>query len=42
MVQLPSAKPPEANVIETFAMLTNINSNTNLDQITNNTSVTHP
>ena len=32
MVQLPPAEPPEANVIDTFARLTTIYSNTNVDQ----------
>ena len=38
MVQLPSAEPPEATVIETFARLSTINSNTKVDQISNNTN----
>ena len=42
MVQLPPAEPPEANAIETFAMLTSINSNTKIDQITNNTNSHQP
>ena len=36
MTQLPPADPPEANAIETFARLTTINSNTNIDQASNN------
>ena len=35
MVQLPSAGPNEANAIETFARLSNTNSQTNIDQLHN-------
>ena len=42
MVQLPPAEPPEANAIETFARLTTINSNTNLDQVSNNANGDSP
>ena len=41
-IQLPPAEPPEANAIETFARLTTINSNTNVDQISNNTNGNPP
>ena len=36
IVQLPPAEPPEANATETFARLTTINSNTNIDPDSNN------
>ena len=42
MVQLPPAEPPEANAIETFARLTTIKSNTNIDQDNINTNRSPP
>ena len=42
MVQLPPAGPQKANAIETFARLTTINSNTHVDQISNNSNNNPP
>ena len=41
-VQVPPAEPPEANVIETIARLTTVNSNTNMDQTSSNTNGNQP
>ena len=42
MVQVPQAEPLDANATETFARLTTINSNTNVDQASNYTNGNPP